>query len=165
MRVLLVFGVTAAALGSFAGPQISTRWTFDRLASRSDLVVIAEPGAPEVVGRHAEHPELRSLPVIELSTTLTITAVLKPDAATARAPSLRVRHYRIDWDEWRRRNPQQPGLPPPGVVNTGSTLAFGGAGPYLLFLTRAEDGAYEPASGHTFPHHSAYRLQELGPTR
>ena len=76
---------------------------------------------------------------------------------------LHLKHYRIDSAEWRRRNPPQPGLLPPGLANAGSVLDFAdGSGPYLLFLKRGDGGTYEPLSGHAFPTESVFFLRKQG---
>ena len=76
--------------------------------------------------------------------------------------TIRLLHYRIDWEEWRRQNPAKPGEPPPSVVNVGSTLDFRHRDrSYLLFLRRLADERYEPLSGHTFPTDSVYLLRKF----
>ena len=74
--------------------------------------------------------------------------------------------FALDEAEWQRRNPTQPGLPPPGVVNAGSHLDFKSTTePYLVFLKRASDDVYEPLSGQTFPTDSVYLLGKPGTVR
>jgi hypothetical protein len=166
MRVpfAILLGVVAAG-ASVWGSQIGYLWSFDELRAKSDVVVIAEHTKTADTTRRVDHPELKpSLPVIELESEFNVLAVLSVNARDgAEMRQLRLKHYRIDRDEWRRRNPPQPGLPPVGLVNAGSVLDFtDGAGPYLLFLKRAEGGAYEPLSGQTFPTESVFLLRKQG---
>ena len=159
----IVVSVLAVASLS-ATPQIGYLWTFEELTAKADLVAIVEVMATEDTGRRREHPELRpDLPVIELVTTLKVLSVLKPDPPVVSAGlSVRLKHYRMDEAEWKRRNPPQPGLPPPGVVDAGSHLDFTREpGPYLVFLKRAPGNVYEPLSGRTFPTDSVYELRKL----
>lgn len=163
----LTFGaslVTAAA--SLASFQVGYLWSFEELTTKADLVVIAEHVATEDAGRRTEHPNLKpGLPVMEFATAFQVLAVLKLDARATSLDASRVRlkHCRIDWDEWRRRNPPRPGVPPPGLVNAGSVLDFSNdAGPYLLFLRRGSGDIYEPLSGYTFPTDSVYPLRKFG---
>jgi hypothetical protein len=167
MEVAVTFGVSlVAAVASLASSQIGYLWSFGELTTKADLVVIAEPGGTEDTGRHSEHPDLKpGLPVVEMATAFKVLAVLKLDTRATSSDTSRVRlkHYRIDWDEWRRRNPPEPGLPPVGLVNAGSALDFSNdAGPYLLFLRRGSGDIYEPLSGHTFPTDSVYLLRKFG---
>ena len=155
-----------AAMAAVAGSQIGYLWSFEELASRADLVIIAEPDGTDDTGRRTEHPDAkRAVPVVELATRFKVVALLKADTRprSVDASGVRLKHYRIDWDEWRRRNPPQPGLPPPGLVNAGSALDFSqDAGPYLLFLKRGAGDMYEPLSGHTFPTDSVFLLRRVG---
>jgi hypothetical protein len=158
------------AMGRAANAQIGYLWTVDQLEAKADVVVIAELRDTKDTGRQTNHPELRpAFPVIEMQSEFEILAVLKPNARDTSVPSavgprIRVMYYRHDWDQWRRDHPPEPGLPPPGVVNTGSSLAFTAVdGPYLLFLAKGSNGLYEPLSGHTFPTDSVYLLRKLGP--
>jgi hypothetical protein len=170
---LIVTLALAAAAGSTGGAQIGYQWHFGELFAKADLVVIAEHVTTNETGRLAHHPSLPSpassveqprLPTVQLTTELSVLAVLRQDGAagvSTQAP-FRLTHYRIDWDEWRFLNPPVPGVPPPGVVNTGSVLDLSrSAGPYLLFLTRGTDGGYEPVSGHVVPTASVYMLREM----
>ena len=165
MGAALGVGLVATVV-SLAGAQIGYLWSFEELAARADLVVIARRVRTDDTGRRAEHPQLSpDLPVVELQTTFEVLAVLKADPRPASSDRSRVRlkHYRLDWDEWLRRNPTQPGLPPRGLVNAGSYLDFALVeGAQLLFLARAEGGAYEPLSGHAFPTDSVYELRKPG---
>jgi hypothetical protein len=164
------------ALSAFAHPahaQIGYLWQFDELLAKADLVVIAEHVETNEAGRLTDHPALKPatpadrqspLPAVQLTSDFTVLGVVKPEAPAAPSAGARIRltHYRIDWDEWRRLNPPEPGMPPPGLVNTGSVLDFSrNPGPFLLFLTRGEDGGYEPLSGHTFPTRSVYSLRNM----
>jgi hypothetical protein len=168
MRAAVAIGFVLAVVRA-ADAQIGYLWTMDELEAKADLVVIVELRDTKDTGRQTNHPGLRpALPVIEMQSEFEVLAVLKENARDKSLPSaagsrLRVRYYRYDWDQWRRDHPPQPGLPPPGVVNTGSTLNFtAGEGPYLLFLAKGSDGLYEPLSGHTFPTDSVYLLRKLG---
>ena len=158
-------GVVAAMAG-VAGSQIGYLWSFEELTARAELVVIAEPGGTDDTGRRTEHLDVKpAVPVVEVATRFKVVALLKPDtrATSVDTSGVRLKHYRIDWDEWRRRNPPQPGLPPPGLVNAGSVLDFTrDAGPYLLFLKRGAGDWYEPLSGHTFPTDSVFLLRSVG---
>jgi hypothetical protein len=157
------------AVGGAANAQVGYLWTMAELEAKADLVVIAELRDTTDTGRRMNHPELRpAFPVIEMQSEFEILAVLKATAPDTSLPSavgtrVRVMYYRHDMDQWRRDHPPEPGLPPPGVVNTGSSLNFtAGEGPYLLFLAKGSNGLYEPLSGHTFPTDSVYLLRELG---
>jgi hypothetical protein len=168
MRAAATFGigvVTGAA--SLAGSQIAYRWDFDELTAKTDVIVIAEYVGSDDTRHRSEHPGLKpGLPVVELATNFRILAVLKPDtrAISRNTTQVTLKHYRIDWDEWKRTNPPQQGVPPPGLVNAGSVLDFSDPGPYLLFLTRTAD-IYEPLSGHAFPTDSVFHLHKFGALR
>jgi len=138
------------------GGQIGYHWSFAERTAKADLIVIAEPIATKATGRRTVHPSLQpDLPVIELETELQVLVTLKGQVG----PVVRLKHYRIDMDEWNRRNASKSGL-----VNRGSELTFVTSkerkDPYLLFLTRTDDGRFEPLSGHTFPTDTVYRLSE-----
>jgi hypothetical protein len=169
------------AVGPAADAQLGYLWTMDELKAKADLVVIAELRDTKDTGRRTDHPKLRpAFLVIEMQSEFEVLAVLKGDApdtflSSAAGTRVRLRYYRHDWDQRRRDDTPQPGLPrrssegaksglpPPGVVNTGSTLTFtAGEGPYLLFLAKGPDGVYDPLSGHTFPTDSVYLLRKLG---
>jgi len=167
MGVAFSFGVSlVATVASLASFQIGYLWSFEELTAEADLVVIAERVGTDDTGRRTEHPDLKpGLPVVELATVFKVLAVLKVDTRATSSDTSRVqlKHYRIDWDEWRRRNSPQPGIPPPGPVNAGSVLDFrNDVGPYLLFLRRGSGDIYEPVSGHTFPTDSVYLLCKVG---
>ena len=149
-----------------ADRQIGYLWTFEELKTKADLVVIAEFVATEETGRQTEHPELRpAFPVVELRTEFKVLAILKSDPSAPPSGSdgrIRVKHYRIDGERWRRLHPAPQGGPPPGLVNAGSALNFRESkGPYLLFLASRSGGVIEPLSGHTFPTDSVYLLGHL----
>ena len=169
MRTWIAFGVLLFAVVPLSAvPQIGYLWTFEELTAKADLVAIVEVIATEDTGRRREHPELKpDLPVVEQVTTMRLLSVLKanPPVVSSGSP-IRLRHYRIDEVEWKRRNPPEPGLPPRGVVNVGSYLDFTReAGPCLTFLKRASDDVYEPLSGQTFPTNSVYLLGKPGSVR
>ena len=164
MNAAVAFVGIAAIAG--AASQVGYLWSFEELRAKAALVVIAEPGTTKDTGRRTEHPELTpDLPVVELATPFKVLLVITPDSRTAagQVSSVWVKHYRIDWDEWKRRHPPQPGLPPPGLVNAGSVLDFTqDSGPYLLFLRQGVGDSYEPLSGFTFPTDSVYLLRNVG---
>lgn len=166
MNLAVAFIGVVAAMAGVAGSQIGYLWSFEELTSRADLVVIAAPGGTVDTGRRTEQPDAKpAVPVVELATQFKVVALLKADtrATSVDTSGVRLKHYRIDWDEWRRRNPPQPGLPPLGLVNAGSVLDFTqDAGPYLLFLKRGAADMYEPLSGHTFPTDSVFLLRKVG---
>ena len=167
MRIRIAVAVCfLLATARAADAQIGYLWTVDELKSKADLVVIAELRSTTDTGRRTDHPQLRpALPVIEMESEFEVLTVLKSDAreTPAAGPRVRLKYYRHDWDRWQREHPPQPGLPPKGVVNTGSTLTLTpGQGLYLLFLAKRPDGAYEPLSGQTFAADSVYRLQKSG---
>jgi hypothetical protein len=169
MRAAMAIGVVLA-MGRATNAQIGGILTMSDLEAKADVVVIAELLDTKDTGRQTNHPELRpAFPVIEMQSEFEILAVLKPNARDTSLPGavgtrIRVMYYRHDWDRWRRDHPPEPGLPPTGVVNTGSSLNFtGDGGPYLLFLAKGSNGPYQPASGHTFPTDSVYLLRKLGP--
>ena len=161
VSALLLSGASLSAT-----PQIGYLWSFEELTAKADFVAIVEVMATEDTGRRREHPELRpDLPVVEWATTLKIQSVLKPNPPVVSAGvSVRLRHYRIDGAEWKRRNPPQPGLPVPGgVINSGSHLDFTREmGSDLVFLKRMSDNVFEPLSGQTFPTESVYLLRKPG---
>jgi hypothetical protein len=137
-----------------APAQIGYLWTFEERHAKADLVVIAEPIATKDTGRRTVHPSLRpDLPVIELETELKVLTTLKGQSE----PVIRLKHYRIDMDEWRRRNGAEAGL-----VNAGTHLSFDAPKErppaYVLFLTATDGGRFEPLSGHTFPTETVFRL-------
>ena len=169
LRAAIAIGLMLA-MGRAGNAQIGGILTMSDLEAKADVVVIAELRDTKDTGRQTNHPELRpAFPVIEMQSEFEILAVLKPNARDTSLPGpvgtrIRVMYYRHDWDQWRRDRPPEPGLPPPGVVNTGSSLNFtAGDGPCLLFLAKGANGLYQPVSGHTFPTDSVYLLQKLGP--
>ena len=166
MRLPLAVLLGCAAAGaSLWGAQIGYLWSFDELRAKADLVVIAEHLETVDTARRKNHPTLKpSLPVIELESAFNVLTVLSANGRdTGDVRQLRLKHYRIDADEWRRRHPPRPGLPAPGPVNAGSVLDFPeGSGPWLMFLKRGEGGTYEPLSGHTFPTESVFILRKPG---
>lgn len=138
------------------GGQIGYHWSFEERTARADLIVVAEPIATKDTGRRTVHPSLQpDLPVIELETEFKVLATLKGQIA----PVVRLKHYRIDMDEWNRRN-----APKGGLVNGGTELSFVTSKEhkesYLLFLTWTDDGRFESLSGHTFPTDTVFRLSE-----
>ncbi len=162
LSVLVLFLATAASA------QVGYLWTMDELTKQADLVVIAEYRSTSGFGRGTVHPELKpDLPVIEFESLFEVLTVLKGRLSGAplqgeSRPRLTLRHLQPDMDAWRRRQPRQPGLPPPGLLNTGSTLAFReGKEAYLLFLKHRADGGYDPLSGHTVPTESVFSLRKL----
>ena len=150
------------AVGLAAGAQIGYLWTFDELEAKADLVVIAEPLRTMDVGTHEEpRSDARAIPFVERRTDLKVLSVSKPDARGTVTPGaeIHLRHTRVDVDRFRSRNPAAPGQPPPGLLNTGTSLDFDAhPGAYLLFLKRRGDGDYEPLSGQTFPTDSVFSL-------
>ena len=141
MRIRIAVAVCfVLAIARAADAQIGYLWTIDELKAKADLVVIAELRATTDTGTRTDHPQLRpALPVIEMESEFEVLTVLKNDAreTAAAGPRLRLKYYRHDPDRWQREHPPQPGLPPKGVVNAGSTLTFTpGQGPYLLFLPK-----------------------------
>jgi hypothetical protein len=166
----VAIGVVLAVVRT-GNAQVGYLWTMDDLEAKADLVVIAELRDTKDTGRRTNHPEVRpALPVIEMQSEFEVLAVLKASAQDKSLPSavgarVWVMYYRHDWDQWHRDHRPEGGLPPPGVVNTGSSLNFtAGEGPYLLFLAKGSNGLYEPLSGHTFPTDSVYLLRKLGRT-
>jgi len=159
-----VTGLLAGAVlgcGSLADAQIGYLWTYEELLLKADLVVIGECRTTVDTGNHVNHPGLTpAFPVVEMRTAFAVEAIMKSAEGNAVAVggALRVKHYRHDMDRWRKEHPAPPGLPPPGVVNTGSSLLLEEKRSYLLFLTKSADALYEPLSGHTFPTDSVYRL-------
>lgn len=149
---------------SLAGWQIGYHWSFEELAAKADLVVIAEPVRTDDTGRRTEHPNLKpGLPVLELVTTLKVVAVLKADrSASNQVTQVRLKHFQVDRSELVRRSKPNAGGVPGGLVNAGSYLDFSrDTGTYLLFLVHGTGDVYEPVSGHTFPTTSVYALQEF----
>jgi hypothetical protein len=136
-----------------AGGQLSYLWTFEERTAKADLIVIAQPIATTDTGRRTVHPSLHpDLPVIELETELKVLSTLKGQSD----PVIRLKHYRIDMDEWKRRHGDA------GFVNAGTHLSFDTAknskAAYLLFLTVTDGRRFEPLSGHTFPTDTVFRL-------
>jgi hypothetical protein len=152
----LLFAIVLALLSTpvVAGAQVGYLWTFEERHAKADLIVIADPIATKDTGRRTVHPSLRpDLPVIELETELKVLTTLKGQSD----PVIRLKHYRIDMDEWRRRNGADSGL-----LNAGTQLSFDVASrqktAFLLFLTPIDGGQFEPLSGHTFPTEAVFRL-------
>lgn len=147
--VLVLLGMPAAT-----GAQVGHLWSFEERHSKADLIAIAEPIATKDTGRRTAHPSLKpDLPVIELETEFKVLTTLKGQSG----PNIRLKHYRIDMEEWRRRHGENAGL-----VNAGSELSFDATtGPkpaYLLFVIDTNDGRFEPLSGHAFPTETVFRL-------
>ena len=160
--------IAIAALSLLAIPsaalQLKQIWSFKDLQIRSDVVVIAQWVSTKDTGERTQHPEMKSLPVIVLNTTLTPLLVLKGSLSEG---SLMLRHYRLDTNRMSG-----------GCLQCGGSLEFrfytrsaparseGGPGQfvddppgrYLLFLIRDKDGAYIPTSGQTFPADSVVAL-------
>lgn len=153
-RLLFAAVVVLLGMPAAAGAQVGYLWSFEERHAKADLVVIAEPIATKDTGRRTAHPSLKpDLPVVELETELKVLTTLKGQSE----PTIRLKHYRIDMDEWRRRNGGNAGL-----VNAGSELSFdattGQKPAYLLFVIDTNDGRFEPLSGHTFPTETVFRL-------
>jgi len=134
-----------------AGAQVGYLWSYEELLQKADLVLIAECQSTSETGRQRPHPELKPAdPVLELLTIFQASAVLKAPQAVPIATEVRVRHYRWSDDVLKR-----------GIVNGGAWLRLEAHHNYLLFLTKASDGVYEPLSGHTFPNDSIYVLDRM----
>jgi hypothetical protein len=129
--------------------QIGTLWSLDRLATKADCVVIAEHLQTRDTGRRTMHPELKpAFPVVELESTFTVLAVLKPCVTqTSVAQDIKIRHYAPTPAEAAR------------LINGGTTLNFTVGARYLMFLKLADGSRYEPLTGHSFPTDSVYRLE------
>ncbi len=159
MKVLLAFALALLISGiSDSGGQLGYLWNWDELTSRADAIVIAEHKGTVEARRGVEHPDLRPpLPALEMESVFKVLAVLKA-GRDGGAPTLRLRHYRVDLEEFHRREG-----PLKGLVNAGSSLDFGREkGPSLLFLTHIEGNLYRPLSGYTFPTDSVFLLRSLG---
>jgi hypothetical protein len=143
--------------------QIGRLWSFDDLQAKADLVVIVQHLQTDRTPS-AIHPDFQPpLPATELRSTLKVLAIFKPDAVrdVLVGKIIALTHYRVDREKWQRDN-TQPGQPPPALVNTGIPLYFDDAKRYLVFL-RHSGGGYEPLSGHTFPTHSVFALENRRP--
>jgi len=155
----VLIGLLVAGVG-LNGRQIGYLWSFEELAAKADTIVIAEHVRTVDARRGIEHPELKpGTPVVEMESVFNVLTVLKEGAEreTKGATQLRLKHYRVDWDEFRRRHG-----PLVRLVNAGSSLDFTKEkGPYLLFLERVEGEGHQPLSGHTFPTDSGYLLRKL----
>ena len=159
----IAFGFLIAltvAVVNVAGRQIGYLWSFEELAAKADTIVIAEHIETVEVRRGGVHPDLKpALQVVEMESMFEVLAFLKHqrNADTPDATKLRLRHYRIDMEEFHRREG-----PLKGLLNAGSSLDFGKEkGPYLLFLKRGEGHVYQPLSGHTFPTESVRLVRSL----
>jgi hypothetical protein len=154
------FSLTVASLGLAAlvqgsglsrlrasGGQLGYLWSFEELALKSDLVVVAERVSTHDTGIKTVNSDLQpALPVVEMRTDFKVLTVFKGKPSTS---VVVLRHFRLDDDRIHAR-----------PLNGGSTLAFeSGAGPYLLFLQAASDG-YVPTSGQVFPTDSVYALKK-----
>lgn len=159
--LVLTFIAIGCAMPAFA--QVGYLWTPEELTAKADIVAIVEVITTRDTGRTQSHPSLRPrLPVVEMEAELRVVAWLKPSAGSESSPNtLRLMYFRHDMEQWRRENPSPPGVPPPALVNSGSTLQLTPSRTrYLAFLSRATDGRYQPLSGHTFPTMSLLRLCE-----
>lgn len=108
---------------------------------KAELVLIAERQSTADTGRRRDHPELGpALPVLESQSVFSVALVLKAAQAVTVGSAVGLRHYQFDRERWRKANPGA------GLVNAGAYLLFPRRS-YLLFLTRAADGVYEPLSG------------------
>jgi hypothetical protein len=160
-RLLIAALFVLLATPFAADAQIGYLWTFEERQAKADLVAIAEPIATKDTGRRTVHPSLKpDLPVVELETELRVLTTIKGHSE----PNIRLKHYRIDMEEWRRRNGGNAGL-----VNSGTELSFDTAAgrkpAYLLFLIDTGGGQFEPLSGHTFPTETVFRLTPATPPR
>jgi hypothetical protein len=132
------------------------------LASKANLVVIAEHVATEGTGRNTGPVGLVRLS--EFTSDFRVLAILKEDGEQILKPGkhLSLRHYRPDWRAWQQENPPKAGSPPPGLINGVSALVFGDEkGPYLLFVARVAGGVYEPVSSQS-PTDSILLLRQVG---
>jgi hypothetical protein len=144
---ILVFAFVVA-LSSVGHAQISTLWTFDRLAAKADCVVVAKYVRTNDTGSRTKHPELTpGFPVIELETALDVLAVMKPCRTDVMGRTIRVKHYTPEPSTART------------MMNGGTTLEFTPGAAYLMFLRNVVGGIYEPLSGHAFPTDSVYRVR------
>jgi hypothetical protein len=142
-----------AALSPPARAQVGYLWSYEELLQKADLVVIAECESTLDTGRRRPHPGPKpSTPVAELQTVFRISAVLKSPHPVPVGANLRLRHYRFTPEVLRH-----------GLLNAGSWLRLQAQRHYLLFLTNAAGGVYEPLSGPTFPTDSVYLLDPSGP--
>jgi hypothetical protein len=162
MLTLLTIGWVMPASG-----QVGYLWTPQELTSKADVVAIVDVVTTQDTGRRRSHPSLRPrLPVVEMEAELRVLAWLKRPAGNDSAPrTLKLMYFRQDMDQLLREQPSSAGGPPPVLVNSGSTLMLTPSpAQYLVFLSRAADGRYEPLSGHTFPTTSVRRLCEAAHT-
>lgn len=129
--------------------QIGYLWSMEELAARADTIVIAEHTGTADARHAVVHPELKpALPAVQMESVFTVLAVLKTGRNGAvSGGALRLKHYRVDLEESRRREGRSRGL-----LDAGTSLDFGqDKGPYLLFLTALEGDLYRPVSGFAFP--------------
>lgn len=159
------FGALVAA--SLSVPQVGTIWTFSLLRQKSDVVVIAKAVKMTDTGRDVPRSSTRALPRVEMETAFDVLDVVKgaDDKGVVSGGRITLLHYRHDLARWHIENPPEPGKPPPGLLGTGSVIAFAdGSGPYLLFLVRTTRGL-EPVSGHTWPTESVFDLRKYSRPR
>jgi hypothetical protein len=133
------------------GAQVGYLWSYEELLQKADLVLTAECQSTSETGRQRPHPDLKpGESVRELLTIFHASAVLRASQAVPIATEVRVRHYRWSDDVLKR-----------GIANGGTWLRLEAHHNYLLFLTKASDGVYEPLSGHAFPNDSVYALDNM----
>jgi hypothetical protein len=151
-----------------AGARAVERWTFERLNSASDIVVIATMASTkpidellEIDGRHPKNQQ-PGLSIFERGTreldgqltTFKVNTVLK---GTLKAKNIQLVHYRVgDGDPGRyqggarvaefRKEEYRLGRSS-NSDQPGKPMATGRPQQYLLFLKVRKDGKFEPVSG------------------
>jgi hypothetical protein len=148
--VLVVVGVAPRS----AEAVLIRAWTFQELASVSDVVLVAEHLQARDTGRRS--PWYRTSPLIdaaEWESELKVLLQLKADAQGALpvGSRVRLRYYRIE--EASRF-----------VIGMPAQIDFtADKGPYyLVFLRRVSSDVFEPASRHNTPVDSVFSLQHVG---
>jgi hypothetical protein len=161
-RRIVLAVIAIALLRVEASAQLAYLWTFDELAAKADVVVIARPLLTRDTGKSTDLSELSpSLPVVELNTEFTILAALKGGPL---GKTLVLRHYRLN----RLKGP---------CVGCGIQMDFtqGGAAArqcspgdqsgqpqrctYLMFLAREVDGSFGAVSGRLFPNEAIRKIE------
>ena len=147
-RFLLLTALAILAFPGLSHARLLPSWPYEKLLKEADLVVIVKAveskDTKDVLKDNPWKVEFQGM-----ETTFSVEAVLK---GKVEGDKLTVLHYRL-----------KPGM---SVVNGPLLVSFHTKGPfietkqakvqlaqpcYLLFLTKAKDGRYEPVSGQVDP--------------
>ncbi len=150
-KFIVVLVITLLSLFNYlsADARLMESWDYDRLAEKSNLIVIGVQSLPSKISSKKMilpniMPETSGYETI---TTFVIVATLKGQATEK---VIRLRHCTL--------NPQPvTSLNGPGLVNFDPNYKYA----YLLFLKEGGDGIYEPMSGQTDPDQSIKKIDGL----